>query len=73
MSRTRRPYRRRRNVSLLSLLLFVLAVAVAAMVVIGMEGHGKDRAPELANRLARAARHLNGDAEPPKRFQHLFR
>lgn len=49
-----------------------LAVAVAATVVMGMEGHGKDRAPELTDRMARAARHLNGDAKPPKRFEHLF-
>lgn len=50
----------------------ILAVATVAMVVMGMEGRGRDRAPRLADRAARAAQHLNGDAEPPARFLRLI-
>ncbi len=50
----------------------ILAAATVAMVVMGMEGRGRDRAPRLADRAARAARHLNGDAEPPPRFLRLI-
>lgn len=53
----------------------VLAVAVAVLgiVAVGLQGRGKTHAPKMANRLERAARHLNGDAEPPQRFARLFR
>lgn len=54
-------------------LMLALAVAVGAVVVLGMEGRGRDHAPELADKFARAAKHLNGDAQPPERLQHLFR
>jgi hypothetical protein len=37
-----------------------------------MEGRGKQRAPKLADRMARAAQHLNGDGEPPARLIKLI-
>jgi hypothetical protein len=37
-----------------------------------MEGRGKQRAPKLADRMARAAQHLNGDGEPPRRLIKLI-
>ena len=40
-----------------------VAAATAGLVVVGMEGRGKDRAPKLADRMERAAQHLNGDAQ----------
>lgn len=43
-----------------------LVASVAGMVLVGIEGRGKERAPRLADRLARAAQHLNGDGQPPK-------
>ena len=54
-------------------LMLAVAAALIGVVVMGMEGRGRNRAPELADRFARAAKHLNGDAQPPKRVEHLFR
>ncbi len=48
------------------------ALGVAALVVLGMEGRLSSRAPEVHDRLARAAKHLNGEAEVPRRFEKLF-
>jgi hypothetical protein len=55
-------------------MMIILAVVAgtAGMVVVGMEGRGKHRAPRLADRMARAARHLNGDGEPPEAFTRLL-
>ena len=54
-------------------MVFILLVAVATMtmVAMGMQGRGRERAPKLARQLARAARHLNGDGQPPKQFVKL--
>ncbi len=49
-----------------------VAIAVVGVVVVGLEGRGRTHAPKVAQRLERAARHLNGDAEPPQRFAKLF-
>jgi hypothetical protein len=43
-----------------------VAAATAGVVVVGMEGRGKLRAPKLADKMARAAQHLNGDGRPPR-------
>lgn len=40
-----------------------VAVATAGIVVLGIEGHGRVRAPRLADRLTRAAQRLNGDEQ----------
>ncbi len=40
-----------------------VAAATAGIVVVGIEGRGKVRVPKLADRMARAAQHLNGDGE----------
>lgn len=40
-----------------------VAAGTAGIVVVGIEGRGKIRAPRLADRMARAAVHLNGDGE----------
>jgi hypothetical protein len=55
--------------------MFVILVVVASIVgvvLLGMEGRGKQRAPRLADRMARAAEHLNGDGEPPARLIKLI-
>lgn len=49
------------------------ALGVAAVVVLGIEGRFSDRAPEVSERLARAAQHLNGEGAVPPRFERLFR
>lgn len=54
------------------LVILVVAAAVIAVVVMGMEGTGKDQHPEIANAMARTARHLNGEAEPPKGLVSFF-
>jgi len=43
--------------------ILALAGATAGVVVVGIEGRGKWRAPKLAERVTRAAQHLNGDAQ----------
>jgi uncharacterized membrane protein YagU involved in acid resistance len=46
----------------------VVAGVVAGLVLVGMEGRWGDRVPWLRQQFARAARHLNGEAKPPKKF-----
>jgi hypothetical protein len=46
----------------------LLCVGVVGLVLVGIEGRGKRRAPKIARRIRRAARHLNGDGQPPARF-----
>lgn len=62
----------------MSMVIFtVLALAVAlgvwGVVGMGMAGKGRDKHPKLANRFARAAQALNGDAEPPASLVKLLR
>lgn len=47
------------------LVIFAIALAIVGVVAVGMEGRYSDRAPQLADRMRRVGRHLNGDAEPP--------
>ena len=51
--------------------IFCVAGATAGVVLLGIEGRGKTRAPQLSHRFARAAQHLNGDAAPPPRFARI--
>ena len=55
-------------------MIIILAVVAgtAGVVVVGMEGRFKDRLPKVADRMARAAQHLNGDGEPPEAFRRLL-
>ena len=55
------------------ILLLVLVGAVLGVVIVGMQGRGRDRAPALADKMARAARHLNGDATPPQALRRVLR
>ena len=52
------------------IVILVVVAATVGLVLLGIEGRGKERAPKLAHRMARAAQHLNGDAEPPARRVH---
>jgi hypothetical protein len=54
------------------IVIFVIVACTVGLVLLGMEGRGKDRAPKLADRMARAAQHLNGDGEPPSRLVKLI-
>jgi hypothetical protein len=47
-------------------LTLALVAAVAGLVLMGIEGRWRQRAPRLADRMARAAQHLNGDGQPPR-------
>jgi len=49
-----------------------IVAGTAGVVVVGMEGRFRDRLPKMADRMARAAQHLNGDGEPPERFRRLL-
>lgn len=52
--------------------ILLIALVVIGVVAVGMNGTMSDRAPELANVMATTARHLNGDAEPPKALVEMF-
>jgi hypothetical protein len=52
--------------------ILVVVACIVGVVLLGMEGRGKQRAPRLADRMARAAEHLNGDGEPPARLIKLI-
>lgn len=54
------------------LVILGLAAAVIAVVVMGMEGTGRARHPEIADAMARTARHLNGEGQPPRGMMLLF-
>ena len=54
------------------IVILVVATATVGLVLLGIEGRGKQRAPKLAHRMARAAQHLNGDAEPPARLVKMI-
>jgi hypothetical protein len=54
------------------IVILTVVACTAGVVVLGMEGRGKQRAPKLADRMARAAQHLNGDGEPPARLVKLI-
>lgn len=51
----------------------IIALGVFGFVAVGLQGRGRTHAPKVADRLARAARHLNGDAELPDRIAKHFR
>ena len=50
----------------------LLATGIVGLVLIGIEGRGKRRAPKIARRITRAAQHLNGDGQPPARIVKLI-
>ena len=51
------------------IVILVVAACTVGLVLLGIEGRGKQRAPKIAARVARAAQHLNGDGEPPSRLK----
>ncbi|HYP44380.1 MAG TPA: hypothetical protein VEQ66_04175 [Propionibacteriaceae bacterium] len=44
-----------------------VAAGTAGIVVVGIEGRGRWRAPRLAEQMSRAAGHLNGEGDSPAR------
>ena len=54
------------------IVILVVVASIVGVVLLGMEGRGKQRAPRLADRMSRAAQHLNGDGEPPARLVKLI-
>ena len=54
------------------IVILVVAACTVGLVLLGIEGRGKQRAPKIAARMARAAQHLNGDGEPPSRLVKLI-
>lgn len=53
------------------MIILIILAGTAGLVVVGLQGRGRARAPRLADRLARTAQHLNGDGEPPQAFARL--
>ena len=54
------------------IVILVVAAATVGLVLLGIEGRGRQRAPKLAHRMSRATQHLNGDGEPPARLVKLI-
>lgn len=54
------------------LAILALAIAVAATVMMGMQGYFRDRYPRLAAGLGVLARHLNGEADMPEPLEEIF-
>jgi hypothetical protein len=54
------------------IIIFGVVAGTAGLVVVGIEGRFKHRAPRLADSMARAAQHLNGDGEPPEAFTRIL-
>lgn len=54
------------------LVVLVVAAAVIAVVVMGMQGTGREQHPEIADAMARTARHLNGEGNPPRALVAIF-
>ena len=54
------------------IVILVVVACTVGLVLLGIEGRGRQRAPKLADRAARAAEHLNGDGEPPARLIKLI-
>ena len=54
------------------IVILAIAAGTAGMVMVGMEGRGKGRAPKLADKMARAAQHLNGDGRPPRTLTRIL-
>ncbi|MFV0451378.1 MAG: hypothetical protein ACK5LS_03885 [Propioniciclava sp.] len=52
--------------------ILVLALAIIAVVVMGMHGTGRKTVPDLTNVMARTARQLNGEGQPPRGLLLLF-
>jgi uncharacterized protein YjeT (DUF2065 family) len=60
------------SVLIATFVVMLILAGTLGLVLVGMEGRGRGRAPRLAHRMARAAQHLNGDAQPPKRLVKLI-
>jgi pyrimidine operon attenuation protein/uracil phosphoribosyltransferase len=60
--------------SIVIAMVVVLAIVAGTIgtVLVGIEGRGKFRAPRLADKLAKAAQHLNGDGRPPRTFTRIL-
>ena len=55
------------------LVILILAVGIIAVVVMGIEGTGKGQHPDIAEAMARTAKHLSGDADPPQGLRDFAR
>lgn len=51
--------------------ILAVAGAVVGLVLVGMEGRGHTRMPWLADKFTRAAKHLNGEVDPPEGFTRM--
>ena len=49
-----------------------LGLLSLAVVAIGMRGKFSDKAPGVADRLSVIGSHLNGEADAPNQFVHLY-
>ncbi|MDN5761992.1 MAG: hypothetical protein L0H41_06715 [Microlunatus sp.] len=48
------------------ILVLGIAAGIAGLVLLGMQGRGSRHVPKLTEQFSRAARHLNGESQPPR-------
>lgn len=48
------------------IIVLTIAAGIAGVVVVGMQGRGSQHVPKLTDGMSRIARHLNGEADPPR-------
>ncbi len=53
-------------------LILAIVAGTVVVVVVGMQGWFRHWLPNVSDRMARAAQHLNGDGEPPELFRRLL-
>lgn len=58
----------REMIAILIAMSIVLGVAagITGLVLLGLQGRGSEHVPKLADQMSRAARHLNGEGQPPR-------
>ncbi|MGB7964062.1 MAG: hypothetical protein WCF12_14045 [Propionicimonas sp.] len=54
------------------IVILAIALALIAIVAVGMQGNLAEKAPEIAHVMANTARHLNGEAQPPRGLVEFF-
>ncbi len=54
------------------IIILAISVGTVGVVIVGMQGRGKRHAPKIADTMAKAAQHLNGDGKPPRQLTRLF-
>lgn len=58
--------------TIMMLVILGIALAIIAIVAIGMQGNPRSSSPKVRTAIARTAKHLNGEAPPPPGLVSFF-